>query len=362
MFCCEKCFKDKLIKNTIKEIGLVGNCDFCASTDVKVIDSMYHSPVSEKILDLVESYEVSDNENAKPLREALVKDWDIFNVDADVVQGLVETLCHNLVEKDSPLFKERVIIPELYDRDYLNEYCIVKDKTWSYFSEHIKHYNRFHNDCFNSDAFASMISAMDRGYKAGSVFYRARFSSDSKGLTSDEMFGPPKGQRAAGRVNPEEIPVLYLSSDPKTVLYEIRSHVYDYVTIGTFELKRDISLVDLSSMDSMSPFQFEGGIERFAINRKAIQEIANEIAKPLRRSDSTLEYLPTQFIVEYIKSQKYDGVEYSSTIKTNGKNIALFDESLVECVSVQTVEVTDIEYSTDKEMIAASAEAPMSSC
>lgn len=351
MFCCEKCFKDKLIKNTIRTLGVEGNCDFCGAEKVKVIDASQHSFVSEKILGLVESYEISKNKDAKLLKDALVQDWDIFTGSADTVERLVEYLCQELTNNDYSLFKEQVVIPELYDEEYLNEFCIVKNKTWSYFSEHIKHYNRFHNDCFNADAFASMISAMDKVYKAGDVFYRARFARDSKGYATAEMFGPPKGQRAAGRVNPEEISVLYLSSDPQTVLYEIRSHVYDYVTIGKFKLKRDVNIVNLSSMDSMSPFQFDGGIERFAINRKAIKEIANEIAKPLRRSDSTLEYLPTQFIVEYIKSQKYDGVEYASTIKTKGKNIALFDETLVDCVDVKTIEVTDIEYSTNEKMV-----------
>lgn len=351
MYCCENCFKDKLIKSEIQKIGFIGSCSYCNSSNVRVIDTSVHSQLSERIINLVEVYEVSNDNKAKLLEEALSEDWDIFTGDSITVRKLVEDLCKDVIEELNPLFNNPVILSELYDKEYLNDNCIVKDKTWSEFSEHIKYHNRFHNDFFNADAFASMISAMTRRYEKGDVFYRARFANGKMGLGPSEMYAPPIGKRTAGRVNPEEISVLYLSSDPKTGLYEIRSHIYDYVSLGKFVVKKPINLVDLSSMDSLSPFQIENWIEKYAVNRLAIKEIANEIAKPLRRSDTSLEYLPTQYIVECVKSQGYDGVEYTSTIKTNGKNIALFDESLVECVSVQTVEVSDIDYST-KEIIA----------
>jgi len=80
---------------------------------------------------------------------------------------------------------------------------------------------------------------------------------------------------------------------------------------------------------------------------KVFQDIAAEIAKPLRRSDSPLEYLPTQYIAEFIKSKKYDGVEFASTIRQGGYNLAVFDESLFECVDVETVEVSEVLYTTD---------------
>ena len=350
MYCCEKCFKDSLIKSEINRIGFTGSCSYCRSQNVKVFDISEPSVISDRIINLVEAYEVSDDKKAKTLENALVEDWDIFTGDVVSVRNLVEDLCGEVINEMYSLFHKPVILPELYDKDFLNENCIVKDKTWRGFSEHIKYHNRFHNDFFNVDAFASLISAMTKRYEKGAVFYRARFAGNKSGFNRTEMSVPPAGKRTAGRVNPEEIPVLYLSSDPKTGLYEIRSHIYDYVSIGKFVAKTPITLIDLSAMDTLSPFQIENWIEMYAVNRLAIKEIANDIAKPLRRSDSTLEYLPTQYIVECVKSQGYNGVEYTSTIKTNGKNIALFDESFVECISVQTVEVSDIDYST-KEVI-----------
>lgn len=45
----------------------------------------------------------------------------------------------------------------------------------------------------------------------------------------------------------------------------------------------------------------------WVLSIKRLTELSKEIAKPLRRSDSTLEYLPTQYISEFVKSQGYDG-------------------------------------------------------
>lgn len=63
---------------------------------------------------------------------------------------------------------------------------------------------------------------------------------------------------------------------------------------------------------------------------------------------SALAYLPTQFITEFIKSNGYAGVAYTSTMRTEGINVAVFDESIFECVAVHTVEINNISYSYEK--------------
>lgn len=130
------------------------------------------------------------------------------------------------------------------------------------------------------------------------------------------------------------------------MIHEIRANAFDNVTIGEFQLLRDIKVVNLSGIAQASPFHYDNGLERFTVNRKVYQEIALEVAKPLRRSDSPLEYLPTQYIAEFIKSQNYHGVEYASTLREGGFNLSVFDESLFKCINVQTVEVVEIHYKT----------------
>ena len=55
------------------------------------------------------------------------------------------------------------------------------------------------------------------------------------------MGSPPPGKRRSGRVNPEGISVLYLTTDEKTALNEVRATAFDYVSVGNFRLKKDIT-------------------------------------------------------------------------------------------------------------------------
>ena len=129
---------------------------------------------------------------------------------------------------------------------------------------------------------------------------------------------------------------------------EVRASAFDFVTVGKFKLLKEIKVVNISGLNSISPAVYSSSIESLAANIKLFSDIAKEIAKPLRRNDSSLEYLPTQFITEFIKSRGYAGVSYTSTMGTGGTNIAVFDESLFECKSVHVVEINSIEYSYRK--------------
>lgn len=347
MNCCIECFRDSYIRSLISKKGVIGNCDFCTSKNIAVYDvTITPNPLADIIIDLIQTYSVSESVEGKPLKIALRDDWDIFNAGSELILSLVKKLCESAFTGDAEIFSKNVIIPQLLDSDFLREFGVVRGHSWEEFSKSIKYVNRFHNEMFNADAFASFLSIFKKSYPTGSTFFRARISANKDGFKSNDMYAPPKGKRCAGRINPEGIGVLYLSSDNETVVNEVRANAYDYVTIGKFRLLRDIKVVNLSGIASISPFLYENGFEQFAANREVFHEIAYEVAKPLRRSDGPLEYLPTQYIAEFIKSQKYDSVEYASTLRKGGYNLAVFDEKLFECVDVQTVEVSEILYKT----------------
>ncbi|MCL2338056.1 MAG: RES family NAD+ phosphorylase [Firmicutes bacterium] len=345
MRCCVECFNDLYIRSTIEKQGLIGDCDYCSHKSVAVYEiGMTPNPIADAIIGLVQIYSVSDLPQAKPLKIALHDDWDIFSAGAATIQTLVIDLCSSVVNPDADIFTKNVVIEQLFDDDFLSEFGVVRGLDWERFVESIKYKNRFHSGMFNADAFASFLSIIAKSYTAGIELYRARITHNSNGYSTAEMSAPPREKRSAGRINPEGVGVLYLSSDKKTALNEIRANTFDYVSIGTFKLVKDIKVVNLSGISGTSPFLYQDELEKYAVNRKVFQEIARDAAKPLRRSDSPIEYIPTQFIAEFIKSQGYDGVEYASTLQEGGYNIAVFDESLFECVSVKTVEIAKIQY------------------
>ena len=344
MNCCFNCFSDSHLQRLLCSVAQIGECDFCHSKDVHIANVDNDNEVVSRIIELLELYEISEDVRAKKIEDALSDDWKVFNLSKKGIRKFIETI-YNSHQLKKNLLEKKSIIPELYDEDFLSEHSITGGLSWEEFADYIKNVNRFHTN-FNSSEFASYLSALAKTYEKGTVFYRGRIAKDSKGYKTDEMMAPPKERRTAGRINPEGMLALYMSLDPETILYEIRANVYDYITIGKMVAKQKFRVVDLSKLENISPFDYGGEIENFAVNFNIFQDMAREISKPLRRNDSQLEYLPTQFITEFIKGEKYDGVAYRSTISDSGINIALFDESLVECFDVDTVEVASIEYTT----------------
>ena len=342
MNCCAECFSDKQIQAMISASGKRGNCDFCKKSNVPICAVDESSDVSDLISEVLSVYE--EAEDGEPLYSAVVENWNIFRKDLPSSYNLIAAFCATIYGDKEKDYNKEVCIP----KSYAAEYGIFSGHTWGEFSKAIKEKNRFCNGYFRADQLVSFLSYSIKKYSRGTELFRARICDKIEGFTKDEMGQPPIGKRRSGRVNPEGIGVLYLTSDEKTALREVRASAFDYVTIGKFKLLKDIKVVNISGLNCISPAVYSSSIESLAANMKIFSDIAKEIAKPLRRNDSSLEYLPTQFITEFIKSKGYAGVSYTSTMGTGGVNIAAFDEAMFECMAVHVVEVKGIEYSFDK--------------
>jgi hypothetical protein len=68
-----------------------------------------------------------------------------------------------------------------------------------------------------------------------------------------------------------------------------------------------------------------------------------EFAKPLRHTDDTHEYLPTQFFAEWAKDHGYDGLRYESAMSQGGHNVVFFDTAAVAVKSVRLVRTDSVE-------------------
>lgn len=338
MNCCVECFSDAEIKVMISANGRVGNCDFCGKTNVPICTVDEPTDVSDLISEVLNVYEEVDD--GESLFSVVIDTWNIFRKDLPSSPKLIDAFCSIVYGKAADNYNKKVRIP----KNYVDEYGVFSGQSWHEFSNAIKTKNRFCNDYFRADQFVSFLGYSIKKYAKGTELFRARICNKADGLKKEDLGPPPFEKRKPGRVNPEGIAVLYLTSDEPTALREVRASAFDYITIGTFKLLKDIKVVNISGLNSISPAVYASSIESLAANTKIFADIAKEIAKPLRRTDSPLEYLPTQFITEFIKSKGYAGVAYTSTMGTGGTNIAVFDESLFECVSVHVVEINSIDY------------------
>lgn len=350
MNCCEYCFKDPEIKALVRGSKQKGNCDFCKKKNTYVIDISTASNIKDHFERLIDIYSSESNrpetfpkEKMDLLKNILSTAWNIFNLSPDYIYTFLINLLPEKYASQPELFDSPVGIFEIMDDDYLQQYSILGKYQWEDFVKEIKQKNRFHTDIINKKVLFNLIQSSFKKYKKGSVFYRARICSSEEGYSKGEMGAPPPSKATSGRANPEGISCLYLSNTIDTTLYETRAGVYDFVSIGKFVLQKDIEVVNLSDIDKLSPF-IVSDINLIAANIQHLNNISADIAKPLRRHESSLDYLPTQYICDYIKSQNFAGVEFKSTMCNTGINYAIFDQSLFKCTQTYVYDVKSINY------------------
>ena len=356
MNCCDRCFKDAEIRSIIQSFNIIGDCDFCGHKNAYIYKIDSDTTLSDLFDGLLDVYTIATGlpdtfpkDNTDLLKNILYSKWNIFNVEPDCIYRLITNICREKYLDQPELFDNPVGVLESQDVDYLERNAVIRNYQWNDFVEEIKRNNRFHTDYMNKDILNLFIRCVRKSYKTGTVFYRARICSNENGFTATEMGAPPAHLATAGRANPEGISMLYLANTANTTLYEIRAGVYDYVTIGNFELQKDIEIINLANIDKISPFVASTliGIDyvKHAVNLQHLRMIGHEIAKPLRRHDSILDYLPTQYVSDYIKSQGFDGIEYISTMREDGYNLAIFDENVFACIKTEVYDIKSLSYS-----------------
>jgi hypothetical protein len=169
-------------------------------------------------------------------------------------------------------------------------------------------------------------------------FYRARIGDFTKQEISS-LLAPPKGKASAGRCNPEGISYLYLSSYQKTAVAEVRPNCGDIVSVAKFK-------VDVSKIFSFRVY-FQG--LPLPLNPNShdslflIKLIDNDLASKVTK-ERKLDYIPFQYVSEYIKNKGFIGFVYSSTVGP-GMNLVLFDwEEKIELIERKVIKIKNVHY------------------
>lgn len=355
MRCCSSCFSDTELKAIIEADSIIGDCDFCGKKSSFVYEIGSDARLSELFDEILDVYVPKTsldptiyNGPAKPLSETLHDDWNIFSLDSLQIYNLLCAICSERFQLTPELFNDPVVIIQSYDPLYLDENSILRNSNWDKFLSSIKYCIRFHNNEVNTNILKKFLSCIEKTYQPNEIFFRARVCSSNKGFPITEMGAPPIDKAQAGRANAEGIQLLYLANQEETTFYETRASMFDYVTVGRFELLRASKIVNLAAIKSISPFvgdRYGFDYTQYAVNYQHLRMIALEISRPMRRQDSPLDYIPTQYISDFIKSQSYDGIEYISTMHKEGMNVAFFDASALRCIGVETHRVNTITYS-----------------
>jgi len=367
MIFCEKCFTNPEISSRIKynfeeEVNKIlekGDCPVCKNsnvhlynTETRIVLNNIFNPVFEIFLtedELPKNYP----ENEKNYFIDIIKGWDLFNpiINEKYVLDIIKNISNEYLKQNPNILSKKVGIIEKMDIGAYSNIALVKTFNWDFFVDELKMKNRFHTNLINEKVLESYCSYLEKRYKKGKIFYRGRIADNKKGFNIEEMNAPPFELAKAGRVNAEGIRHLYLANDEKTTIHEVRAGAYDIITVGKFVLQKDIVIIDFQQLNKINPFDEELNVLDYAINIEHLQKMNREMSKTMRRGDSVLDYIPTQYISDYIKSflddnqnPKYSGIEYQSTMNKDGFNMVAFYPDNFKCISVETVSVKDIQY------------------
>ena len=342
MQCCSECFSSSYLKNIIESRGAMGDCDFCNSKEVATYQPKELAIFFQNIFDLYKR----DSKNGESIEIKLESDFK-GKIFSDKIIVNRKKLLNEIVAEDfskyKTIFANKVSLNRVIDNTSKLR-VLPLQTSWDKFAEEIKTTNRFHiQNTLDLGRLAQLLKRYERHIHSGSKYYRARISDSKSGFKISEMKNPPVEKAKAGRANPMGISYLYLANDLLTTLYEARASLYDYVTVGTFRLKEDIKVINLRG-DTYDPIYLaeQGELEEFLIHLPFITKLEKELSKPRRRSDIELDYLPTQYLSEFIKSLGFDGVEFQSSLYPLGYNLAVFKPDKFQCIKAKVYDIEKI--------------------
>jgi hypothetical protein len=255
-----------------------------------------------------------------------------------------------------------------------NEFLDPED--WKGFINYISDNNRFILSEYWEKFVNTIVNTAHKRTKTlkkNKMLFRARLGTsweqvDDDGnydhcpIPPDQMGPPPKKEATAGRLNPEQIPYLYLASTIDTAVAEVRPWINSDITIGYFEIASDLKILDTShdkpsGVPSLSEWIFDENGEYSGSRKRSIHSftptekeksiwggINTTFSRPISPNDSPLKYLPTQFLSEKLKAEGYDGIAYKSSLNEDGYNIALFDSQKAKCIGCRMYEIKKVTY------------------
>ena len=313
------------------------NLQILAALDSAATSSDAEDLLNDFASELVKVYKATSD--GRPLIDAIEEDWYLFT-DADSAQAVLSVWL-----ADESLNPEGITMS---DKVSYNDDILSVNTTWEALKDEIKNRRRFNIDTKSLDdlEWRSFLGDAIHPIDATCQLFRARMLGGQKEVfTCDKMGAPEAKYSKAGRANPEGIPYLYLSSDSLTTLYEIRATYLDRVAVGEFHIKEgnSVTILDFAGEGPRIPL-IDTDLSSAMQALKLMTAISDDLSTPMRSFYSPVEYVPTQFICEYIR-YKYDvdGISFNSSLHKGGVNYVIFKPELFECTSVTGKEVCTLE-------------------
>lgn len=136
------------------------------------------------------------------------------------------------------------------------------------------------------------------------------------GFDEKNCDAPPKECATAGRANSAGISFLYAASDEKTAIMEMRPQIGQYFNVCKIEICRNILLFDFTyTTNELKEDEYTKSGDLYAISK--------EFSYP--NYGNPQDYIPTQYLCEYLRQKGFDGIRYKSAVSPEGTNLIIFD-------------------------------------
>ncbi len=326
--CCPECFNDNgLRRSIIPSLDPVkGTCSYCKSENVDTVEPSKLAVYFEMLINVYEP-----DPNGKSLVEWMRDDWRLFtHVNMDNAHA--KELLSDILD-DGEIVRKNFMPSSAYKSEALAQ--------WDTLTEELLYKNRYFLDQqFDTFRLTELLNHL-KAYDIPEEWFRARIMLTELPYELDEMGAPPKRLASHGRANPTGIPYLYLGSLPNTAIAEIRPHTGERATVANFKVPLDIIAVDLRDPRMhVSPFLLSDASEigKMRSDIPFLERLGEELTRPVLPRSAAIDYIPSQYLCEFIKKKGFHGVIYRSSV-SDGINLALFSPDFAKIISVSQYNV-----------------------
>lgn len=334
-FCCHACFGDRGLRRDIIPTLSTGNgnCSYCSTVGIPLVEPIALRDVFELLISVYEP-----NPTGQTLVEWLKADWQLFSHRAMDIAHAKELLSDIL--DDGDIVRKTFSPSAAYHSEALARWETLRDELmWK---------NRyFLDEALDTDRLRELLGHLPAD-DMPTTWYRARILDRDTPFPIAEMGTPPARKATHGRANPAGIPYLYLGSLPETAAAEVRPHTGEVACVADFTVMPPLNAVDLRNPRGLvSPFLLAEAraIGQLRADIAFLERLGEELTRPVLPSGAAIDYIPSQYLCEFIKKVGYDGVVYRSSV-SEGINLALFDAAKAApgavsqyCITKVTVEV-----------------------
>lgn len=338
MRACAHCFAAPgWLPNASPPESSAGTCDFGHGYSAQTWPTTAWVDSLVRLLDI---YEIEERTGeGLEVHRLVQQDWRIFSYDEPAEVG---RFLASAVQGEHPLLQAGVRA-----RLRLSEVAGHTDHvlSWAQFSEEIRSRNRYFPQAVPDRQVLEgvLLGSLER-VESDVRLYRARLVDSGEMTAADDPGAPPAQKARAGRANPEGIAYLYLAFSADTAVHEVRPTVGGRVAVGIFRLSKRLKVLNLADVEAPSFFDVDevdsvpDQVRRILFHRYLVA-LGRELEKPVRSTDRTTDYIPTQYLCELAKALGLDGVLYPSSLQHGGRNLVLFDVRAAVCEAVQFAEV-----------------------